>query len=155
MDASGSVAMHVEIPHFLPGFGHHPPATPKPHHPLWIAAGLGVGVLLVGILGGALLFGKSTSDHLPHASSTGHTVRYEVDGSSARVSYAGRTVGSLQLPWSHEVATLSSPGAVSLVAHDRGSGYVACRIYVDGMLRASQESSGADAVATCAVSARR
>jgi hypothetical protein len=147
--------VHVEFPHFLPGFGHHPTtAAPRRHHPVGVVAGLAVGVLLLGCLGGALLFGKSTSDHAPHARPTGHTLRYEVDGTAATVSYGGRTAGALQLPWSREVP-MPSPGVASLVARDRGSGYVACRIYVDGVLRASQESSGADAVATCALPVRR
>jgi hypothetical protein len=152
--------MHVEIPHFLPGFGHHHPgSTPKGHHPIRVVAGLVIGVLLVGTLGGALLFGKATSDRTPHAVPSSHTIRFEVDGSAASVSYSAgpgtpRRVGSLQLPWSREIEVLT-PEAAALIARDRGSGYVACRIYVDEHLRSSQESTGADAVATCAVTARR
>jgi hypothetical protein len=80
-----------------------------------------------------------------------------VDGSAASVSYgtgAGtHRIGALQLPWSHSVSA-PVPGAVSLVARDRGSGYVACRIYVDGRLEASQESTGPSAVAACSVPPR-
>jgi hypothetical protein len=144
--------------HFLPGFGPHPPHEPAPrsrrHHALWAAVGAGAGALVLGGLVGALLLGKQASDSVPHPRSSAHTVRYEVDGGSAHLTYraaAGtQRAGAVQLPWSKEI-TLPAAGPASVVARDRGSGYVACRIYLDGTLRASREASGPAAAVTCSV----
>jgi hypothetical protein len=145
------------VMHFLPGFGPHPVAEPPPprRHAWWVALGLVTGVLVLGGLAGALLLGKAASDTVPRAEKTGHTIRYEVDGESAQITYrsaAGSSsrLGAIQLPWSKQM-DVTAVGAPSIVAADRGSGYVACRLYVDGVLRASQESAGPDAGVSCSL----
>lgn len=145
--------------HFLPGFGHGPRHEPRRRHPghhaLWAAVGIAAGLLVLAGVGGALLLGRAASDRgAPRPAPGGHTIRYEVDGGSATIIYrseAGTSrVGAVQLPWSREVG-VPGDGAASVVAWDRGSGYVACRLYLDGELRAGQESSGANAVASCSI----
>ncbi|WP_433292896.1 MmpS family transport accessory protein [Actinoplanes sp. CA-030573] len=136
----------------------HEPRRRRPgRHALRAAAGIAAGLLVPAGLGGALLLGRAASDQKPARpapTATGHTIRYEVDGGSATIVYrsaAGASrLGAVQLPWSRQMWV---PGdeAASVVAWDRGSGYVACRLYVDGALRAGQESTGATAVATCSV----
>jgi len=86
----------------------------------------------------------------------GRKVTYEVVGSSA---YANNVTWSTQqgqqqdteasLPWSRIFTTGSGFQSFVVLAQNSGSGYISCKITVDGKVIASQTSTGQYATVTC------
>ncbi|GAA2855450.1 hypothetical protein Acy02nite_72830 [Actinoplanes cyaneus] len=138
--------------------GQYPPPAPpkKSRKTLWIILGIIGGLVVLCCGGGFAIFGKAASD-VTKESKTDHTVRYEVTGGDAAdITYTTANFGTEQaggaaLPWTKEV-TVTGWNVVSLIAQDKGSGSVGCKIYIDGALKVEQKSTGDFAVVTCTAS---
>lgn len=134
----------------------YPPAYPPPWQPPaqprksglngWQIAGIvAASIVALLVIGGIVKSGQTSSGTITY------TVTSQASPGQAMVTYdtgSGSQQSTESLPWS---VTLTKPNIASLVAQaGDGTGSVSCSITEGGKVLASNSSSGAGAVVTCA-----